>query len=83
MSGYNLGGINAFISFEVVNEETGRIIDRAMKKNGHDEVPPWPGVRFNSGTEEYRALLGRPVSSLITFLHSTSQDDIVQHCHLD
>ncbi|XP_014556661.1 hypothetical protein COCVIDRAFT_99137 [Bipolaris victoriae FI3] len=60
VSGYNLGGINAFISFEVVNEETGRIIDRAMKKNGHDEVPPWPGVRFNSGTEEYRALLGSP-----------------------
>ncbi|EMD67412.1 hypothetical protein COCSADRAFT_83739 [Bipolaris sorokiniana ND90Pr] len=55
-----MSGINAFISFEVVNEETGRLIEHAMEKNGHDEVPPWPGVRFNPETEEYRALLGSP-----------------------
>ncbi|EUC42083.1 hypothetical protein COCMIDRAFT_104432 [Bipolaris oryzae ATCC 44560] len=60
VSGHNLGGINAFFSFEVVNEDTGRIIEMAMEKSGHDEVPPWPGVRFDSGTEEYRALLGSP-----------------------
>ncbi|KAH7552921.1 hypothetical protein BM1_07894 [Bipolaris maydis] len=68
VSGHNLGGINAFLSFEVVNEETGRLIEMAMEKNDHDEVPPWPGVRFNSGTEEYRALLGSPNGIAVGYL---------------
>lgn len=83
VSGHNLGGINAFLSFEVVNEETGRLIEMAMEKNDHDEVPPWPGVRFNSGTEEYRALLGKSPYCLIIFLFSNFKANILQHCYLD
>jgi hypothetical protein len=58
--GHNLGNINGFFSVSVVNHETKIIIEEALKRKGLvDWVPQWPGVQFNSGSEEYNVLLGR------------------------
>ena len=47
------------MSMTVVNEDTGTIIEKALEKVGIDEVPAWPGHTFNSGCEEYSAILGK------------------------
>lgn len=59
VSGHNLGNVNGFMSITVVNEDTGYIIDLAVERRGYDSLPVWPGIRFDPGTEEYNALLGK------------------------
>ncbi|USP73066.1 uncharacterized protein yc1106_00340 [Curvularia clavata] len=60
VSDHNLGNVNGFMSICIVNEDTADIIDTALERRGYESLPAWPGIRFDSGTEEYNALLGSP-----------------------
>ncbi|KAI4949426.1 hypothetical protein J4E91_005165, partial [Alternaria rosae] len=59
-SGDRLWNIKLIGSLTVVNSETEKIIDRAMKRTALDEVPVWPGVDYLYNTDSYLAILGSP-----------------------
>lgn len=59
MSANNLGNIKGFLSVTVINEDTMAVIDMALARRGYNSLPRWPGVQFDSGTEEYNAILGK------------------------
>lgn len=52
------------MSITIVNQETIEVIDMALNNVGIEEVPAWPGVRFDSGSQGYLALMGKYTSNL-------------------
>jgi len=54
----NLLKIWIIASLTVVNSETEKIIDRALKESQLNEVPVWPGVDYTYNTDSYLAILG-------------------------
>ena len=65
--GRNLGHITKFIVPQIINDETLRLIDQALKtyevpegKDRLDTLPAWPGLTFDIDTDQGKALLGSP-----------------------
>jgi len=48
----------------ITNEETNDIVERALGIGPTDDMKKWPGVSFDSTSEEGLAILGKLVPSL-------------------
>jgi hypothetical protein len=59
-----LSNICKIFSLYITNEETNDIVERALGIGPTDDMKKWPGVSFDSTSEEGLAILGKLVPSL-------------------
>jgi hypothetical protein len=54
----NIRNLRIYAATHVINEDTRRLVARALKNVGVPTLKFWPGTVFLRGTEEFRALIG-------------------------
>jgi hypothetical protein len=59
-----VSNIRKIFSLYITNEETNDIVERALGIGPTDDMKKWPGVSFDSTSEEGLAILGKLVPSL-------------------
>jgi hypothetical protein len=75
----NVKNLRIYGAHSVVNDNTVRLVSRAFKNLGLTALKRWPGVSFEAGTDEFKALIGTystPAEALKTSWH------IYCVCHL-
>jgi hypothetical protein len=63
----NIKNLRVYGAHHVVNEDTSRLVNRALKNKGLTQLATWPGTVFPIGTEEFTALIGkyRPLPDIL------------------
>ena len=54
----NVRNLRIYMAHSVINDNTVRLVSRAFKNLGLTALKPWPGVSFEVGTDEFKALVG-------------------------
>jgi hypothetical protein len=69
VSGQDVQQLKYVIRYEIINEDTCRIIEEAA---GEDQIPtPWPGLTESMSEEKGRAILGTPNGLGIAYMLAT------------
>jgi hypothetical protein len=55
----NPKNLRYYIATHVVNDDTVKLVARALKNNKLDDLSEWPGVTFETDSEEWAALVGK------------------------
>ncbi|KAH7410129.1 hypothetical protein DE146DRAFT_751841 [Phaeosphaeria sp. MPI-PUGE-AT-0046c] len=70
----SLNGISKILSVNIINDDTEAIVDEALSKlvmppgqQRPDDVPPWPGITFDTSSEAGVAILGSPNGATVGF----------------
>ncbi|KAF1920655.1 hypothetical protein BDU57DRAFT_435627 [Ampelomyces quisqualis] len=64
----NVENLRIYGAHNVVNEETAALAVRALTKNGHERITPWPGISFDISGPDGQALIGSPIGSTIAHM---------------
>jgi hypothetical protein len=57
----NVRNFRVYGAHHVINPDTSLLVARALRNRGKDKLEPWPGAVFKIGSEEHRALIGKPL----------------------
>ncbi|KAJ4308566.1 hypothetical protein N0V94_009305 [Neodidymelliopsis sp. IMI 364377] len=64
----NPKNLRYYIATHVVNDDTVKLVARALKNNKMDDLSEWPGVTFEMDSDEWAALVGSPIGASIAAL---------------
>jgi hypothetical protein len=59
-----------YIATHVVNDDTVKLVSRALKNSEMDDLSEWPGKTFEMDSEEWAALLGKAKTKLLPNSHA-------------
>jgi hypothetical protein len=75
--GTSLAGIKKVLSVNIINDDTEAIVDEALAKvvmppgqERPEEIPPWPGITFDTSSEAGVAILGAYLANSCSWLFS-------------
>jgi hypothetical protein len=60
--------LRVYGAYNIVNDATVLLVARAFKNAKQEKLTPWPGVSFDAGSTEGKALIGSPIGATIGHL---------------